>query len=183
MPPISKDNILYFITSVTQNRLPVFRTDKLKQVLADAFNEVRTSSGIKIFAYVIMPDHYHIITDGLRKDSDVLRFLNGISARRVINYLKENGHVPSLEKLRRNSSLGTHQYSLWEHHSNTFLITSEQMLMKKAHYIHQNPVEEGLVTEGSEYLYSSIRYWSGRPLLENEPIEVNLKDLIWRQSR
>jgi REP element-mobilizing transposase RayT len=46
-----------------------------------------------IFAYVIMPDHLHIITDGSRKASDTLRFLNGISSRRVmqrVNYIHQN---------------------------------------------------------------------------------------------
>src|SRR5215813_12823068 len=183
MPPISKDNLLYFITAVTHDRLPEFQTDKLKQVLAAAFNEARISSGIKIFAYVIMPDHHHIITDGRRKASEVLRYLNGISARRVISYLKESGFESSLEKLRRNGSVGDHQYSLWEHHSNTFLITSESMLTKKAFYIHQNPVEEGLIEDSAEYAFSSFRFWSLRPLLKNEPIEVDLQDLNWRQSR
>ena len=183
MPPISKDNCLYFITVVTLGRLPVFRTDRLKRILADAFSEARLSSGIKIFAYVVMPDHYHVITDSSLKASEVLRYLNGISARRVINYLKEEGYISSLSKLRRENSNGDHKYSLWEHHSNTFLITSESMLMNKAHYIHQNPIEKGLAVDAAEYRYSSFRYWARRPLLDEEPIEVDIKDLSWRRSR
>jgi len=183
MPPISKDNVLYLITVVTHKRLPVFRTDGLKGVLAEAFNEARISAGFRIFAYVIMADHYHIITDSKRKAADVLRYLNGISARRVIDYLKQSGCEASLNKLRKNISNSDHTYSLWEHHSNTFLITSEMMLVKKAFYIHQNPVENGIVDHAVDYAYSSARFWSRRPLLENEPIEVDLKDLNWRQSR
>jgi putative transposase len=183
MPPISKNNLLYFITAVTHKRLPVFQTDRLKKVLADAFNEATISGGLKIFAYVIMADHYHIITNGVRKPADVLRYLNGISARRVIDDLKRSGYESSLNKLRREAGNGDHQYSLWEHHSNTFLITSETMLTKKAFYIHQNPVEEGIVDNAGDYVYSSSRFWSRRPLLESEPVEVDLKDLNWRQSR
>jgi putative transposase len=145
MPPVSKDNVLYFITVVTHKRLPVFQTDQLKKVLANAFNEARISGSFKIFAYVIMSDHYHIITNSTRKAADVLRFLNGISARRVIDHLKQSGYESSLNKLRNGISNGDHKYSLWEHHSNSFLITSEAMLMKKAFYIHQNPVEQGIV--------------------------------------
>lgn len=183
MPPISKDNVLYFMTVVTHKRLPVFQTDKLKKVLVYAFSEARISGGFKIFAYVIMADHYHIITDSKRKAAEVLRYLNGISARRVIDLLKQSGYESSLTKLRKDTSNGDHQYSLWEHHSNTFLITSETMLMKKAFYIHQNPVEDGVVGDAGDYIYSSSRFWSRRPLLENEPMEVDLKDLNWRQSR
>ena len=73
-----------------------------------------------------MPEHYHIVTDNDRKPSEVVRFLNGISARRVIDYLKENNFTASLEKLRKgDEGRKEYKYSLWEHHSNTFLITSE----------------------------------------------------------
>src|SRR5437867_2113838 len=97
---ISKDNPFYFLTSVTHKRLPVFQKDKLKTILCDAFDEARTSCGLSIFAYAVMPDHYHIVTDSKLKQKDVLRYLNGISARRVLGHLKDNGYASSLEKLR-----------------------------------------------------------------------------------
>lgn len=182
MPPISKDNHLYFITSVTNKRLAVFRTEMLKQILAAAFDEARRSSGISIYAYAFMPDHYHVITDSKRKASDVLRYLNGISARRIINYLKEEGLSTSLNKLRRQgSSDKDYRFSLWEHHANTYFITSEAALTQKTNYIHMNPVEDGLVEIPDDYLFSSSRLWKGRPL-ENEPLEIDIKELSWKRS-
>src|SRR5688572_32815722 len=119
MPSISADNPLYFLTSVTHNRLPIFAKDSLKNILSAAFIEARISGGFKIYSYGIMPEHYHIVTDNGRKPSDVLRFLNGISARRIINYLKENGFETSLNKLRKQEpGKKDHRYSVWEHHSN-----------------------------------------------------------------
>lgn len=56
----------------------------MKKIVADAFDEARASAGILIFAYVIMLDHTHLLTDNARKMGDVLRYLNGISAKRVI---------------------------------------------------------------------------------------------------
>jgi REP element-mobilizing transposase RayT len=52
-------------------------------------DEARHSAGFALFAYVIMPDHLHLITDGALEPSDTLRFVNGISSHRVISYLKE----------------------------------------------------------------------------------------------
>ena len=101
MTRISFDNPCYYFTSVTHNRFPVFRIDKFKELLCSALNEVRTSSGMLFFAYVIMSDHFHIVTDGKRSPSDSLRYLNGITARRIINYLKEGEFHSSLEKLRQ----------------------------------------------------------------------------------
>ncbi len=58
---ISKDSPVYYLTSVTNNRLPVFQTAKLKRLACKALNEARTSASLLIFAYVIMPDHLHAL--------------------------------------------------------------------------------------------------------------------------
>lgn len=178
---ISKDNPFYYLTSVTNNRLPVFRTEKLKEITADALNEARKSAGVLIFAYVIMPDHYHLITDSSRKPSEVLRYINGISAWRVINYLKENNYTSSLEKLRQETKKREYKYSLWEHHPNAFLITSEATFMQKVNYIHQNPVRSRFVERAEDYLFSSARIWHRKPM-ENEPLTVNIDKIIWREA-
>ena len=87
---ISIDTPVYFFTSVAHDRLPIFRTNKLKQIACNAFDEARESAELLLLAYVIMPDHYHIIAGGKREPSDVLRYLNGISAKRIIDHLKVN---------------------------------------------------------------------------------------------
>ena len=40
---ISKDSPVHYITSVTHNRLPIFRKTKLKEVMCKALNEARNS--------------------------------------------------------------------------------------------------------------------------------------------
>ncbi|MEQ1606172.1 MAG: transposase [Pyrinomonadaceae bacterium] len=181
MQTISKDNPFYFITSVTHHRLPVFRTDEFKKIMAAALDEARKSAEFLIFAYAIMAEHFHIITESKLSQSDTLRYLNGISARRVIGHLKENGYEKSLAKLRTETKKREYKHTLWEHHSNTFEIKSEAVLMQKVNYIHQNPVEEGLVEMVEDYLYSSARIWKGCPR-ENEPLEMDIRQIKWRRS-
>jgi REP element-mobilizing transposase RayT len=86
---ISKDSQALFITVVTHKRLPVFRTAPMKEVLCRAIDEARRSAKFLIFAYVIMIDHVHILTSCPSRPSDVLRVLKSLTARRVIDYLKE----------------------------------------------------------------------------------------------
>jgi len=64
---ISKDDPCLFITAVANNRLPVFQTDAIKLVSCKAIDEARTSCGFLLFAYVIMPDHLHLLTDRPRE--------------------------------------------------------------------------------------------------------------------
>lgn len=97
---ISRDSQALFITLNTKDRLPVFRKDEIKIVLCNALDEARRSAGLLLFAYAIMLDHLHLVTSQPKPISDVLRFIKGITARRVINYLKENDYKASLAKLR-----------------------------------------------------------------------------------
>lgn len=60
---ISKDNQAYYLTAVTKDRLPVFRTDKFAELMCAALAEARKTDKFLIFAYVIMLDHLHLITD------------------------------------------------------------------------------------------------------------------------
>jgi REP element-mobilizing transposase RayT len=172
MPPVSKNSPLYFITSVTHKRLPVFRTDRLKQVFCNALDEARNSGGFKIHAYTVMPDHFHIITNSKLNESETLRYLNGVSARRLIQYLKENGFESSLLKLRIETKERNYKHSLWEHHSNSFEIKTDAVMMQKVNYIHQNPVEEGLCERPEGYRFSSVRFWRGFPS-EDEPLMID----------
>ena len=177
---ISPNSPAYYLTSVTKDRLAVFRLDTLKSTVCSALNEARISGGFLILAYVIMPDHLHLITDGEKKATVVLRFINGIVSRRVIDFLKENGHHSSLEKLRHEEYRRGHRYSLWDHHPNVRLLTSESMFMQRVHYTHQNPLRLGRIERVEGYRFSSARIWNKRPL-DHEPLLVDIGKIRWRK--
>ena len=64
---ISKDSPVHYTTSVPVDRLPVFKTTKLKEVMCEALKEACNSAKLLIFAYVIMPDHVHTLIGSERK--------------------------------------------------------------------------------------------------------------------
>ena len=164
MHTISRDTPALYLTSVAKDRLPVFQTDTIKLIACAALDEARASGGFSVYAYVIMPDHLHAITSTNLKPSKILQYINGIISRRVIDHLKERDHNASLRKLRRESGTRGHKYSLWEHHSNALAIFSEDMLMQKVNYIHENPVRAELVDRAEDYRWSSAACHSlGRP--------------------
>ncbi|HSU26102.1 MAG TPA: transposase, partial [Pyrinomonadaceae bacterium] len=178
---ISRDTPAYYLTSVTHNRLPIFQKDERKKLVCAAFDEARRSHSIMIFAYVIMPDHTHILTDNSRAINDVLRYLNGISAHRIVQFLKANNHDVSLAKLRIQERENKHMHSVYEHHPNDIRITGEDAFMQKVNYIHLNPVRAELVEHPDEYLYSSARLWHGRAM-EVEPLITDHRQIAWRAA-
>ncbi|MDQ3012192.1 MAG: transposase [Acidobacteriota bacterium] len=178
---LSKDNQALYITAVAKDRLPVFQTDAIKTITCAAIDEARNSGGILLFAYVIMPDHLHLLAGSPdKKPSDVLRYIKGTVAHRVIEHLKEKKHESSLEKLRHEDWKRNHRYSLWQHETNVFQIFSESMFMQKANYIHLNPVRAGLVERAIDYRWSSARYWQ-RCETEDEPLKVDLDQINWHK--
>ena len=181
MHTISRDTPGLYITAVAKDRLPVFRTDAIKVITCKALDEARKSGKFAIYAYVIMPDHLHAITDSAIKPSKVLQYINGIISRRVIDHLKEHGHNASLRKLRHEDKARGYRYSLWDHHNNVFSITSEDMFMQKVNYIHQNPVRAGLVERAEDYRWSSVRIWKRCPL-EDERLMVDIDRIAWRRG-
>jgi putative transposase len=178
---ISHDSPVLYITLVTNNRLPVFRTDHVRELMSQFIDEARRSAGFLLFAYVVMLDHLHLLTNRPSTNSDRLRVSKGLTAHRLIEYLKENNHLISLRKLQHQTRDRDYKYSLWQTEKNVFETFSEKMFMEKLNYIHQNPVRAGLVERATDYRWSSARIWAGCPL-ENEPLLVD-KDLIhWRRN-
>jgi putative transposase len=178
---ISQDSPALYITVVTKDRLPVFRTDHMKELVCRAIDEARKSAGFLLFAYVIMWDHMHLLTSRPSTTSNVLRVLKSITARRLIDYLKENNHFSSLAKLQHQERDRNYKYSLWQTEKNVLPVFSEGMFMEKVNYIHQNPVRAELCERTEDYQWSSARIWKRRPL-ENEPLLMDNDLIHWRRS-
>jgi REP element-mobilizing transposase RayT len=178
---ISRDSQALYITMVARNRLPVFKTETIKKIACKALDEARNSGKFLIFAYVIMVDHIHLITNQPQASADVLRYLRGITARRVIDYLKEKKYEKSLAKLRHEEWRRKHKYSLWQKEKNVLSVFSEAMFMQKVNYIHLNPVRAGLVRRAIDYRWSSARIWQGCAA-DAEPLSVDIDRIKWRSG-
>jgi len=177
---VSRDTPAPFITIVTKDRLPVFQIDTIKAITCKAIDEARQSHGFLLFAYVIMPDHMHLLTDQPQKPSDLLRYIKGTIAHRVIQYLKEKDYQSSLEQLRHEEWKRSHRYSLWQQEKNVFSVISEAVFMQKVNYIHQNPTQAGLVERAIDYRWSSARRWQ-RCENDDEPLRVDIDRIDWRR--
>ena len=178
---VSRDSQALYITIVTKDRLPVFKADTMKSIVCEAINEARNSGGFLLFAYVIMWDHIHLLTNYPKTSADVLRYIKGITGRRVIDYLKEKNYESSLAKLQHEQWKRKHNYSLWQQEKNVFSIFSEGVFIQKVNYIHLNPVRAGLVERAVDYRWSSARIWH-RAATDDEPLRVDLDRIKWRRG-
>jgi putative transposase len=83
----NEPNTFHYVTLVTYNRVPIFRSDHACQIFVDTLAEVRRRFPYKLVGYVIMPDHVHaIINRSVDKISDWLRRVRGNSARKILTW-------------------------------------------------------------------------------------------------
>src|SRR5690606_3613963 len=100
----------------------VFRTDVMAQIVCSAITESRLKHGFLIFAYVIMLDHLHLVTDSKFKPSEIQRLINGIIGKRILDHLKNNSLTESLAKLRVKDRSDGSQHTVWQRHPDTRLL-------------------------------------------------------------
>lgn len=62
--------------------------------------------------------------------------------------------LKQFEEAGRKSS-NVKQYQLWRHDNKPIELWSNKVIDEKLNYIHNNPVEEGLVFKAEQYVYSS----------------------------
>jgi putative transposase len=146
------------------HRLPLLSKDRTQQWFVDAMRTTRERRHLHIWAYVIMPEHIHIIVHPQQPRYEVRLIRTGLKVpvqRRALRYLRE--HSPAfLEKLRDEQPNGDVHYRFWQRGGGydrniTELTTLQQMI----EYIHLNPVRRGLVTQATDWPWSSTRFYAG----------------------
>ena len=144
MPPkhYYEENYYYFITTVTQDRKPIFNDKQACELFMNLITYYKLSSQYNIKAFVIMPDHIHLIMQPLGDSniSDIMKQIKGSFSRYYNQINKASGTV--LQK------------GFYDN-----VIRSEKQYHEITDYIHYNPVQKGIVAEAQDYLYSSYKYY------------------------
>ena len=128
----------------------------------------RDKGQIKLFGYVIMPNHIHLIISS-EKISNIMRSIKSYTARKIIDdlILKENENVLNQLKILKKKSKIQSEYQMWQEGFHPKLIISEKEFRQKLDYIHYNPVSKGLIDEPQNWKYSSYsNYFGGDVLIE-----------------
>ena len=133
-----QENRTFFVTSVAHFRDPLFRKESLSRLLLDVLYENRKLGRFHLHEFVVMPDHFHLILTPARDKSleRALQYIKGGYSFRVKRELAFKGFP-------------------WEEGFKNHRIRDYDDYQNHRDYIHQNPVEAGLVKAPAEYPYSS----------------------------
>ena len=162
--PVLDATNLYFITTTAVQRVNLFHRDVIKRIIADSLNYIRVQHWIKLHAFVIMPNHIHIIVRFLEGYtlSDVMREFKKYTARQIIRQYHAENNQPALAFLEQTANhVPDQRYKVWEDGYDARNVFSPEFLGQKLEYIHNNPCQPHweLVEHPEEYPWSSARYY------------------------
>ncbi len=157
---IYNPNSAHFITSTIVEWTPLFKSEKYCKILIDNFKFYQEEKNLKIYAYVIMNNHFHMICSH-ENLSRIIRDLKKITAKQIIQKLKEDNKLLILEKFKQSKTshktLST--YQIWQEGFHPQEVLNQEMFNQKANYIHYNPVKNNLVDNSEDWKYSSASYY------------------------
>ncbi|HOT92091.1 MAG TPA: transposase [Anaerolineae bacterium] len=155
---------LYFITTTAAQRLPLFQRDVTKRLLIDTLDCMRLRGRFKLYAFVVMPNHIHLIIQCKADDpyNNVMRDFKKHVADRLIRQLEAEDNQPALARLAGLVTCpGRQQYAVWEEGYLAKAAYSAKFIDQKITYIHNNPCQPHwhLAENASDYLWSSARFY------------------------
>jgi putative transposase len=143
--------------------------------LIEALDAARRRLSLSLWAYVIMPEHVHVIVWPRQPVYEIGLIRAAIKIpvqRKALAFLRRQ--APGfLERLRDEQPNGEVHYRFWLRGGGYDRnITDTATLRTMIEYIHQNPVRRGLVKQASDWPWSSARYYAGRmdALLAMDPL-------------
>lgn len=123
-----------------------------------------------------MTNHVHLVfrTKELQKPELVLGDFKRFTSQKIVKAIIDNPKesrkeilINTFKKAAENTSNVKH-HQFWRHDNKPIELWSNKVINEKINYVHQNPVEAGLVFRAEDYRYSSAIDYSGvKGLLDN----------------
>ena len=135
------------LTFSCRHGAPLLENDEAKKALVDALNQARRKLEFDLWAYVIMPEHAHVVLHPCKPLYSISRIL--FAVKRPVSY-----------RLGLAGRRGLDQF--WEEGGGYDRnLRSLATIHKEINYLHNNPVRRGLCRRPQDWLYSSAAFWAG----------------------
>jgi len=161
MPRIARglvDNFVYHVLNRGNNKQKIFRKEQDYKAFVNLMMEAKRYYPIKILAYCLMPNHFHMILMPVQAEhlSKWMQWLMTSHVRRYHRHYETSGHI-------------------WQGRFKSFIIQTDEHLITAMRYVDANPVRSGLVNSADNWAWSSHREILGksvRNLVDSAPIDL-----------
>ena len=153
-------NFVSFFTATILYWKPLLINDKYKDIIIDSMRFLVKDKRVKIYSFVIMPNHIHLVWQIVsdRSLKDVQRDFLKFTAQKIKFDLLTN-NTALLEELYVGSK--DREYQIWERNPLTSRLGSIKLVEQKINYLHANPIRGNwdLCNDITDYKYSSARFY------------------------
>jgi REP element-mobilizing transposase RayT len=150
-------NYCYFVTTVVKDRKRLLPDPVICSLVIEDLNFYRKKFDFGLHAYVIMPDHLHLLLS-LKENGNISKIMHDFkshTAQEINKIIKRSG-------------------AFWQEGFYDHIIRDERDFKKRIDYIHKNPLTAGLVSEISDHPYSSFKNY----YLEDDSI-IQIDKIMW----
>ena len=160
---------VYFVSFAVIDWLDVFTRNEYRNIIIDCLHYSQKEKGMEIFAWCIMTNHVHLIFMSIngKKPELLLGDFKRYTSRAIVKAIEDNPQESRkewlLNQFRKAGAKASNvsKYQFWQHDNKPIELWSNKVIEEKINYIHNNPVEEGLVINPEDYVFSSARDYSG----------------------
>lgn len=153
---------VYFVTFTTTDWLPIFINPEPTKILLDSLKFCIKEKYLRVHAYVIMPNHMHMIVFDSKFDNDrlqkTLAEFRRFTGNKLANYIDHN-LAPSISAVIRSEQLKDRARQVWQPGWYAEGVVNETFINQKIDYIHDNPVRKGYVRLPEYWENSSASFW------------------------
>jgi REP element-mobilizing transposase RayT len=167
---------LYFVSFAVVDWLDVFTRNDYKDILLQSLSYCQKEKGMEIIDWCIMTNHVHLIFRSIKGQhpSLLLGDFKRFTSKAIVKAIRENPRESRKEFLLeqfkkaavKSSNVKTYQF--WRHDNKPIELWSNKVIEEKIRYVHNNPVDTGLVYKAQDYVYSSaLDYADEKGLLDD----------------
>ncbi len=151
----------HFLTCTVVQWLAVFAQPANANILLDSLTFLQRERGLKLYGYVIMENHCHLLAAGPELRNSISSF-KSFTARCIVDRMRVRGS-PGLDLLswHRTRHKRDREHQVWQEGTHPVQIQGEAMMRQRLEYIHNNPVKRGYIDDPLCWRYSSARNYAG----------------------
>lgn len=142
----------------------VFTRKDYRDILLDSIRYCQNEKGLLLHGWCIMSNHVHLAVSAKNNNlSNVLRDFKKFTSKQIIKAIQNNQYesrkdwMLTIFKNAGEANSRNSEFQFWRQDNQPMEIYSPKFVFQKLSYIHNNPVEAGLVEKPEHYLYSSAK--------------------------
>lgn len=141
---VAPKEYIYHILTRGNNRQNIFKYDKDYKKYLDILQRYKEKYKFKIYHYVLMNNHVHLVLEPTREGGNLSEIMKGINISYAQYYKGKYEHIGHF----------------WQDRYKSIIISKDEYLLACGSYVELNPVRAKIVRDPKDYVWSSYNVYA-----------------------